>query len=508
MTNFRQLQMMMEALPGPVYRGTVVACAGQTIRVQGLERKLSAGDRCEIRTRDRRRIPCEVIGFDGQSSLLMPFESSEGIVLGARVEARGCEAYVNPHPDWVGRVINGLGEPIDGKGLLPQGDVPRRLRASPPSPYARRRLGPKLETGVRALNVFAPICQGQRIGVFSGSGVGKSTLLSMLARNGGADVAVIGLIGERGREVQEFLQETLGAEGLERTVMVVATSDESPQMRRQATYLTLTIAEAFRDMGLQALCLVDSVTRFAMAQREIGLTAGEPPTSKGYPPSVFSEMAKLLERAGPGCEGQGDITAIFTVLAEGDDHNDPIADTARSILDGHIVLERAIAERGRFPAIDVLKSVSRSLPGCHDADEQTIYREARRFLAAYEEMRELIRLGAYKAGSDAVVDRAVELEAALEEFLAQEAQCTASLEESFTELAGILGLNAGEEDAGIADETALAGEFGSGALPAGLLPGLAAVQPESGFDADVQAAGAEEADIAVTGLPAVRGMLQ
>lgn len=494
MTNFRQLQLMMAALPGPVYRGTVVSCAGQTIRVRGLERMLSAGDRCEIRTRDRRRVPCEVIGFDGESSLLMPFESADGIVLGARVEARGCEAYVKPHRGWIGRVVNGLGEPIDGKGPLPQGDEPRRFRSSPPSPYERRRLGPKLDTGVRALNVFAPICRGQRIGVFSGSGVGKSTLLSMLARGGGADVAVIGLIGERGREVQEFLQETLGEDGLKSTVMVVATSDESPQMRRQATYLTLAIAEAFRDMGMQALCLVDSITRFAMAQREIGLTAGEPPTSKGYPPSVFSEMAKLLERAGPGGGGQGDITAIFTVLAEGDDHNDPIADAARSILDGHIVLERSIAERGRFPAIDILKSVSRALPGCHSAEEYGVYREARRFLSAYEEMRELIRLGAYKAGSDPVVDRAIGLEGELEAFLAQTAQESVPLDECFTALSRILGMGVVPDEEVPTEELFIQAEAGEGAGMAGsLFPGFAEAPEENGLFLEA---------------PADRGMLQ
>ncbi len=439
MRRLEQFQTVLEQLPGPVYRGTVTACSGQTMRVRGLERKLSAGDRCDILAQDGRRIASEVIGFDGESSLLMPFEAAEGIALGARVETQGTGASVKPHPGWIGRVVNGLGEPVDGKGPLPQGEIARRLRGVPPSPYGRRRLGPKLETGVRALNVFAPLCRGQRIGVFSGSGVGKSTLLSMLARGGGADVAVIGLIGERGREVQEFLQETLGAEGLERAVMVVSTSDESPQMRRQATYLTLTVAEAFRDQGMQVVCLVDSITRFAMAQREIGLTAGEPPASKGYPPSVFSEMARLLERAGPGMEDQGDITGIFTVLAEGDDHNDPIADAARSILDGHIVLERAIAERGRFPAIDILKSVSRALPACHTPEEEAVYREARRYLAAFEEMRELIQLGAYKAGADPLVDRAIELEPALEAFLAQKADCRASLEESFAELAELLG---------------------------------------------------------------------
>ena len=286
---------------------------------------------------------------------------------------------------------------------------------------------------------------GRRLGVFSGSGVGKSVLLSMLAREASCDAVVVGLIGERGREVREFIEETLGEAGLRRAVVVVATSDEPALKRRQAAHLTLAIAEYLRDQDQQVLCLMDSVTRFAMAQREIGLAAGEPPTTKGYTPTVFTELPKLLERAGPGpirADGTeaGSITGLFTVLVDGDDTNEPISDAVRGILDGHIVMDRAIAERGRFPAINVLRSISRTMPACQTPEERLITADARQVLAAYANMEELIRIGAYRAGADPAIDRAIRLNPALEAFLAQDKDETESLESAFSRLADILSL--------------------------------------------------------------------
>ena len=290
---------------------------------------------------------------------------------------------------------------------------------------------------MRALNTFLTCCRGQRLGIFAGSGVGKSVLLSMLARNVDADITVIGLIGERGREVQEFLQEDLGDEGLARSVVVVATSDEPALMRRQAAYLTLAIAEYFRDEDKDVLCLMDSVTRFAMAQREIGLSAGEPPTAKGYTPTVFTELPKLLERAGPGT-GIGTITGIFTVLVDGDDHNEPIADAVRGILDGHVVMQRSIAERGRFPAINILKSVSRTMPRSANPDYLPVITRGRQVMATYADMEELIRLGAYRAGSSPEVDEAIRLHEPLEAFLRQAKDEKSSLDDGYRQLAQIL----------------------------------------------------------------------
>ena len=336
-------------------------------------------------------------------------------------------------------MIDGFGNPTDDKGPLPQGPKSYPIKAPPPAATKRARVGGKLDLGIRALNQFTTCCAGQRMGIFSGSGVGKSTLLSMLARNSNADAIVIALIGERGREVKEFIEDDLGQEGLARSVVVAATSDEAPLVRRQAAYVAMTVAEQLRDQGLNVLLLMDSVTRFAMAQREIGLSAGEPPASKGYTPTVFAELPRLLERAGPGEQGGGTITGLFTVLVEGDDHNEPVADAVRGILDGHIVLERAIAERGRFPAINILKSVSRAMPGCNTEDEQRLVLQARAPMTIYEDMAELIRLGAYKAGTNPEVDEAVRLYPQLEAFLGQSKSERASMADGYDALAAILG---------------------------------------------------------------------
>jgi flagellum-specific ATP synthase len=295
-----------------------------------------------------------------------------------------------------------------------------------------------VDLGVRCLNTFTTCCEGQRMGIFSGSGVGKSVLMSMLTRNTDVDIAIVGLIGERGREVQEFISEYLGEAGIKRAIVIVATSDESALMRRQAAYLTLTLAEFFRDKGQRVLCMMDSLTRFAMAQREIGLAIGEPPTAKGYPPTVFAELPRLLERAGPGLVNSGSVTGLFTVLVEGDDHNEPIADAVRGILDGHIVMERAIAERGRFPAVNVLRSVSRTMPGCVPEDFRPTLNKARELMSVFADMEELIRLGAYRKGSDPKVDRAIALNPALEAFLSQSGDERTSIADGYNLLATIL----------------------------------------------------------------------
>src|SRR4051794_24843532 len=432
----RALREQIEELDGNEVYGRVVGARGLMVEVAGPLHTMSVGARVVIETKDK-PIPCEVVGFSGNNALLMPLAQLEGVRRGCRAVVASMRAAVRPSQAWLGRVVNAMGEPIDGKGPLASGPTPYPFRGAPPAAHARRRIGAPIDLGVRALNTFITSCHGQRMGIFAGSGVGKSVLLSMLARNVVADVAVIGLIGERGREVQEFIQDDLGEEGLARSVVVVATSDEPALMRRQAAYLTLVIAEYFRDQDQQILLLMDSVTRFAVAQREIGLATGEPPTSKGYTPTVFAELPRLLERAGTG-PGKGSISAIFTVLVEGDDHNEPIADAVRAILDGHIVMERAIAERGRFPAINVLKSVSRSMPRSADPAYLEVLARARKVMATYADMEELIRLGAYRPGSSAEVDEAIGLHPALEAFLAQDKAESTGLAEGYQRLAEIL----------------------------------------------------------------------
>ena len=440
----RNLIAAVERLDPLQVSGRVAAVNGLLIEARGGLTRLPVGARADIeRGRGLRPLPAEVVGFRETRALLMPFGPVEGVAPGAEIRIRPEGTSVRPSAAWLGRVVNAFGEQIDGKGPLPQGPAAYPLRTPPPPAHSRGRVGERLETGVRALDVFTTICRGQRMGVFAGSGVGKSVLLSMLARGASCDAVVVGLIGERGREVREFVEETLGEAGLKRAIVVVATSDEPALTRRQAAYMTLALSEFLRDQDLEVLCLMDSVTRFAMAQREIGLAAGEPPTTKGYTPTCFTELPKLLERAGPGPvrpDGTtaGPITGLFTVLVDGDDHNEPIADAVRGILDGHLVMERAIAERGRFPAVNVLKSISRTLPACQTPDERVVATDARRALSAFSNMEELIRIGAYRAGSDPSVDRAIVLEPALEAFLAQQKDEATSMPDSFQRLQAIL----------------------------------------------------------------------
>ena len=418
--------------------GRVAAVVGLMLEVGGVQGNLAVGDHCRVIGRKQRRVTCEVVGFRGGRALLMPFGSLNGVGMGCRVELGVTEAVIYPDLGWLGRVINAFGEPLDGKGPLPAGRAAYPIHNQPPPAHTRQRVGGKIDLGVRAMNAFLTCCWGQRMGIFSGSGVGKSTLLSMMARHTDAKVSVIGLIGERGRESREFIEDDLGNSGLARSVVVVATSDEAPLVRRQAAYLTMAISEYFRDQGEHVLCLMDSITRFAMAQREISLSIGEPPASKGYTPTVFSELPKLLERAGPGVKDQGTITGLFTVLVEGDDYNEPVSDAVRGILDGHVVLDRDIAERGRFPPVNILRSVSRTMPGCNTAEENALVDRARQLTATYGDMAELIRLGAYRQGTDPQVDEAIHYYPALEQFLDQRKDDKTDLAQCYQLLAQIL----------------------------------------------------------------------
>lgn len=417
-------------------QGRVTAVSGLVVEVDGLTGHLSIGDRLRLTTRDQGEVPAEVVGMSGGRAQAMPFAALDGVGPGSAAITEPMRGSCLAVSDgWLGRVVDPLGRPLDGRGALPRGPL-RPARTAPPAATARARLGPPLDLGVRVLNCFTTMRRGQRLGLFAGSGIGKSTLLSMLARYTACDVAVLALVGERGREVREFLEDELGPEGLARSVVVVATSDSAPLLRRQAGYAAMTVAEHFRDQGKTVLLLMDSVTRFCLALREIGLSAGEPPTTRGYPPSVFAELPRLLERAGPGLEGPdgnaGSITALFTVLVEGDDHNEPVADATRGILDGHVILDRRIGERGRYPAVDVLRSLSRAASGCLDADQAALLRRARGILALHADMADMVRLGAYRAGTDPAVDEAVALAPRIEAVLRQDRNEHSSLADSFT----------------------------------------------------------------------------
>ena len=441
----------MSLLDLPALRRSIAASdptpfTGRVVRVSGVLMEASlpgvaVGTFCEVKARSGANVMAEVVGFAGATARLLPFGSMQGIGEGATVSPRASAARVPVGDALLGRVVDATGKPLDGgPALLLNKYVP--LDANPPTAMERRRISEPLPLGIRCIDSCLTVGEGQRLAVMAGPGVGKSVLLGMLAKSAAADVIVVGLIGERGREVREFIERDLGS-GLARAVVVVSTSDEPPLLRLRAAMAATSLAEHFRSRGKRVLLLMDSLSRVAMAQREIGLAAGEPPTTKGYPPSVFAMLPRLVERAGNGT-GKGSITAFYTVLAEGDDHADPVVDAARAALDGHLVLSRKLAESGHFPAVDVLASVSRVMTDVVDGAHLKLARTARDLLSAYRESADLIEVGAYAAGSNARVDRALKCLPALQAFLRQDPNERTALPETLSQLRRAVG--AGPED--------------------------------------------------------------
>ena len=411
--------------------GKVTNIVGLVAESRGPSSKL--GNICYIYPKDAmRRVMAEVMGFRDNKVLLLPLEDIRGIGPGSRVVAMEKNAFVPVGKELLGRVINGLGQPIDNKGPI-QTKAEYPVYADPINPLSRRRIQEPLDLGIRSINGLLTIGCGQRVGIFSGSGVGKSVLLGMIARNTTADVNVIGLIGERGREVNEFIEKQLGEKGLKRSVVVVATSDNLPLIRMRGAFIATTIAEYFRDQGLRVNLMMDSLTRFAMAQREVGLALGEPPTTKGYPPSVFTLLPKLLERAGTSSH-QGSITGLYTVLVEGDDMNEPVADAARSILDGHIILSRDIAIQNQYPAIDILKSISRVMVDITTVQQRENANKLKAVLATYKKSEDLINIGAYIKGSSKKIDYAIDMIDKVNGYLKQGIKEKVSFRDSVREL--------------------------------------------------------------------------
>lgn len=409
--------------------GKVAKVVGLTVESIGPAAKLN--DLCHIITQDKDQvINAEVVGFRDDRVLLMPYDQTVGVGLGSRVENTGAPLKVMVGDELLGKVLDGLGNPIDGSEI--HCSCGYSVQAQPPDPLTRELIDTVLPLGVKAVDGLITVGKGQRIGIFAGSGVGKSTLLGMFARNTKADINVIALIGERGREVREFIERDLGPEGMKRSVVVVATSDKPALIRKKAAMTATAVAEYFRDQGRDVLLMMDSLTRFSMAQREIGLASGEPPVSRGYPPSVYGEMPQLLERAGRS--DKGSITGLYTVLVDGDDFNEPIADTARSILDGHIVLDRKIAQKNHYPAIDVLQSISRVMSSIVDSQHKKAAGQLKNVLATYAEAEDLVNIGAYKAGSNPSIDYALSKIDAVNEFLQQDVYEKLSFEESIQRL--------------------------------------------------------------------------
>ena len=435
--------------------GRITKLTGLVMQAAGI--KLPIGSACYVPLSEGSRVEAEVVGFDGEHLLLMPQSSVDGVVPGAKVFAMDV-AETLPKPTagrpprrrvndrarhlpvgdaLLGRVVDGAGNPLDNLGKI-EVTQSAPLSARPTNPLSRAPIQETLDVGVRAINSMLTVGRGQRMGLFAGSGVGKSVLLGMMARYTTADVIVVGLIGERGREVKEFIEQILGAEGLARSVVVAAPADASALMRLQGANYATTIAESFRNQGKNVLLIMDSLTRYAMAQREIALAIGEPPATKGYPPSVFAKLPALVERTGNGAEGEGSITAFYTVLTEGDDQQDPIADAARAILDGHIVLSRSLAESGHYPAIDVEQSISRAMHNITSPEHQKLARKLKQLNSRYMRSIDLISVGAYEAGSDPVLDTAISKHALIEQFLQQDISERADMQESVQFLAHVL----------------------------------------------------------------------
>ena len=429
-TDFAQVLRSIDNINLARVAGRLVRVAGILLECVGC--RLAVGQLCQVESAEGEFIEAQVVGFDRDVTFLMPFKQPSGLMAGARVYPADKQQGVLIGDQWLGRVVNGLGEPIDDKGKL-SGDTVLPQQLPQVHPLRRQPVAAPLDVGVRAINGLLTIGKGQRVGLMAGSGVGKSVLLGMITRYTQADVVVVGLIGERGREVKEFIEHSLGEEGRRKSVIVAAPADESPLMRIKATELCHTIASYYRDKGKDVLLLVDSLTRYAMAQREIALSLGEPPATKGYPPSAFGMIPRLVESAG-NSESHGSMTAIYTVLAEGDDQQDPIVDCARAVLDGHIVLSRHLAEAGHYPAIDIGQSISRCMRQVTEREHQLSARTLKQLYAEFQSIKPLIPLGGYVAGADPIADKAVNLAPAITRFLQQEVQDAALLDKTISDL--------------------------------------------------------------------------
>lgn len=431
--NLKKYEDILQTKDYIEYLGKVSKVVGLTIEADGPQ--VSIGDLCNINISKGKRLKAEVVGFKDEKVLLMPLGEMTGIGPGSTVSANGDTLKVAVGPELIGRVLDGLGNPMDGKGSICCKQY-YQTNNTPPNPMTRKRISEPLPLGVRAIDGLLTIGKGQRVGIFAGSGVGKSTLMGMIARNTKADINVIALIGERGREVREFIERDLTDEGLARSVVVVATSDQPALIRLKGAMVATAIAEYFRDTGKDVLLLMDSLTRYAMAQREVGLSIGEPPVSRGYTPSVFSVFPKLLERA--GTDEKGSITGLYTVLVDGDDLTEPVTDTARGILDGHIVLSRALANRNHYPSIDVLASVSRVMSDIIDKEHKKCASEIKKVMAVHKDAEDLINIGAYSKGSNEKIDYAIECIEDITAFLQQETDSKVSYEDIHSSILGLL----------------------------------------------------------------------